>query len=74
MDALENKNKTRIRTLTEEDVHHCEPEHGTIFGEDGVEERLAESLMNSWESSYQQENMLIRKSMGDKNFNIFEIN
>ena len=26
--------------------------------------------MNSWESSYQQENMLIRKSMGD----VFEIN
>ena len=30
--------------------------------------------MNFWESSAQQENMLIRKSMGDKNFNIFKIN
>ena len=30
--------------------------------------------MNFQESSAQQENMLIRKSMGDKNFNIFEIN
>ena len=30
--------------------------------------------MNSWESSNQQENMLIRESMGDENFNIFEIN
>ena len=30
--------------------------------------------MNFWESSAQQENMLIRKSMGDKNFNVFEIN
>ena len=30
--------------------------------------------MNSWESSYQQTNILIRGSMGDKIFNIFEIN
>ena len=30
--------------------------------------------MNFWESSDQQENMLIRKSIGDKNLNIFEIN
>ena len=74
MDYLEKKKKTRIRTLIEEDVHYCEPEHGTIFGEDGVEEGLAESLMNSWESLDQQKNMLIRKSMGDKNFNTFEIN
>ena len=27
--------------------------------------------MNAWESSDQQKNVLIRKSMGDKNFNIF---
>ena len=30
--------------------------------------------MNSWESSNKQENMLIRESTGDKNFNIFGIN
>ena len=30
--------------------------------------------MNSWESLDQQKNMLIRRSMGDKNFIIFEIN
>ena len=40
----------------------------------GAYEGLAESLMNFWESSYQQENILNRKSMGDKNFNMFEIN
>ena len=44
------------------------------MGKDGVEEGLAESLMNSWESSDQQKNMLIRESMGDENINIFEIN
>ena len=63
MDAL--KNKTIIRVLTEEDVHYCEPKHGTIFGEDGVEERLDESLMNSWESSYQQKDVLIIESIRD---------
>ena len=41
---------------------------------DGAEEGLDESLVNSWESSDQQKSMLIRGSMGDKNFNIFEIN
>ena len=41
---------------------------------DGEEEGLAESLMNSWESSYQQKNVLIRELMGDENLNIFEIN
>ena len=30
--------------------------------------------MNSWESTDQQKSMLIRGSMGDKNFNTFEIN
>ena len=30
--------------------------------------------MNSWDSSYQQKNMLKIGSMGDKNFIIFEIN
>ena len=30
--------------------------------------------MNSWESSDQQNNMLIRGSVGDKKINIFEIN
>ena len=74
MDALEKKNKKKIRSFTKEYVHYCEPERGTIFGEYGVEERLAESLMNSWESSDQQKNVLIRESMGDENINIFEIN
>ena len=41
---------------------------------DGAGKGPVESLVNSWESSDQQENMLIRNSMGDKNFNIFEIN
>ena len=63
MDAL--KNKTKIKELTEEDVNYCEPEHTTIFGEDGVEERLDESLMNSWESSYQQKDVLIIESIRD---------
>ena len=72
MDAL--KNKTRTRALTEEDVNYCELEHGTIFEDDGVEERLVESLMNFWKSSYQQNDVLIRQSMGDENLNIFEIN
>ena len=56
--------------MTEEYVHCCLAEHKIILEEDGA----AESLMNSWESSYQQENMLIGKSTGDKIFNIFEIN
>ena len=38
--------------------------------EDDVEEELAEILVNSWESSYQQKNVL----MSDENFNIFGIN
>ena len=41
---------------------------------DGAEEGLDESIENSWEISDQQKSMLIRGSMGDKNFNIFEIN
>ena len=60
--------------MTDEYVHYCEPKHGTMFGEDGVEERLVESLMNFWKSSYQQNDVLIRQSMGDENLNIFEIN
>ena len=63
MDAL--KNKTKIRALTEEDVHYCEQDHGTIFGEDDVEERLAESLMNYWASSDQQKDVLIRESVAN---------
>ena len=74
MDALRKKGKLRIRPLTEEYVHYCEEEHKIILEKDGAGERLAESLVNSWESSYQQENMLIGKSMEDKIFNIFEIN
>ena len=74
VDALGKKGKIRIGPLKEEYVHYCEGEHKIILEKDGVEEGLAESLVNSWESSYQQKNMLIRGSMGDKNFNIFEIN
>ena len=74
MDALGKKDKRRIGPLTEEYVHYCEAEHKVILEEDGAEEGLAESLMNFWESSNQQKNVLIRESMGDENFNIFEIN
>ena len=74
MDSLENKNKTRIRPLIYEYVHYCQPEHGIILGKYGVEEGLAEILMNSWESLNQQNNVLIRESLGDENINIFEIN
>ena len=38
--------------------------------EDDTEEELVGSLINSWESSYQQKNVL----MSDENFNIFGIN
>ena len=38
--------------------------------EDDAEEELAGSLVNSWESSYRQKNVL----MSDENFNIFGIN
>ena len=72
MDFL--KNNTKIRSLTKEDVHYCEPKHGTIFREYDVKERLDEILMNSWEISYQQKNVLIREPMGDENINISEIN
>ena len=74
MDALRKKGKIKIRPLIEEYVHCFLAEHKIILEEDGAKEGLAESLMNSWESSYQQENMLIGKSTGDKIFNIFEIN
>ena len=74
MDSLRKKGKIQIRPLTEEHVHCCLVEHKIILEEDGAEEGLAESLVNSWESPNQQENMPIRKSMGDKTFNIFEIN
>ena len=71
MNALGKKVKRKIGPLTEEYVHYCEAEHKVILEKDGAEEGLAESLMNFWESSAQQENMLIRNSMGDKNFTIF---
>ena len=74
MDTLEKKRNTIIRKFTKEYVHYCEPEHGIILGKDGVEEGLDESIENSWDSSYQHDNMLIRNSMSDENFNIFEIN
>ena len=71
MDALRKKGKIKIRPRTKEHVHCCLAEHKIILEEDGAEEGLVEILMNSWVSSNQQENMLIRNSMGDKNFNIF---
>ena len=71
MDVLGKKGKRRIGPLTEEYVHCCEAEHKIILEEDGAEEGLAESLMNSWESLYQQKNMLIRGSMGDKKIQCF---
>ena len=74
MDALGKKGKIRIRPLTKAYVHYYEAGHKITLGKDCVEEGLAESLVNSWESSYQQKDKLIRGSMGDKNFNIFEIN
>ena len=73
MSDLGKKGKRKIGTLTEEYVHCCESEHKVILEKHGAEEGLAESLMNSWKSLDQQKNVLIRKSMGDKNFNIFEI-
>ena len=69
MDVVGKKGKIRIGPLTEEYVHYK-----IILEKDGAGEGLAESLVKSWESSDQQKNMLIRGSMGDKNFNIFEIN
>ena len=74
MDALRKNGKIKIRPLTKEYVHRCEAEHKIILEEDGAEEGLAKSLMNFWGSSNEQENVLIRKSMVDKNFNIFEVN
>ena len=53
--------------MKKEDIHYCEPE-------DGIEERLVESLVNSWESLDQQKNVLKEESMGDENPNVFEIN
>ena len=52
MDVVEKKNKIRIEPLTKEDVHYCE-EHKIILEKDGAREGLAESLVKSWESSYQ---------------------
>ena len=66
--------KIIIGRLKEEYVHYCEGEHKIILEKYGAGEGLAKGLMNPWEGSDQQKNMLIRGSMGDKNFNIFEIN
>ena len=60
--------------MIEEYVHYCEGKHKIILEKDGAGEGLAKSLVNSWYSSNHQANMRIRESMGDKNFNIFEIN
>ena len=74
MDVLGKNGKRKIWPLIEECVHCCEVEHKIILEEDGAEEGLAKSLVNSWYRSNHQANMRIRESMGDKNFNIFEIN
>ena len=53
MDSLGNKGKRKIRPLIKEYVHCCEAEHKFILEKYGAGEGLAESLMNSWESSDQ---------------------
>ena len=65
MDALEKKRKIRIGPLTEEYVHYCEPEHGTIFEDDGVEERLDKSIKDSQKNSDQQNGVLIKELIED---------
>jgi hypothetical protein len=51
------------RSLTEEEVHLCEPEQGDIPGEKDEEyERLTASLMNYLKSSDQHEDVLIEAS------------
>ena len=64
MNALGNKGKIRIEPMTEEYDHYCEEGHKIILEKDGTGEGLAESLVKSWESSDQQNNMLIRGSIG----------
>jgi hypothetical protein len=68
----------KLRPLTEGKVHYCEPEQGDILGEDDVEmrpiesltdclgrdERLAGSLMNSFESSDQHVDVLMEGNEG----------
>ena len=66
--------KIIIVPLKEECVHYCEAQHKIILEKYSAEEGVAKSIIESWGSSNQQKNVLIRGSMGDKNFNIFEIN
>ena len=66
-----SEKKTRIRPLTEKNVHYCEAEHGTIFGEYGVEERLDGSLMNSWESSDQKKGCVNNRFNGRWKYQYF---
>lgn len=47
--------------VTEKEVHYCEPERRDILGMNDVEERLAGSLMNSFENSNKQTDMLIKE-------------
>jgi hypothetical protein len=55
-------------------IFYCEPEEGDILGEGYEEkERLAESLMNSLQSSYQHDDVLIEKLDEDSNPHIFFI-
>ena len=51
MDTLRKKGKIRIGPLTEEYVHYCKGEYKITLEKNGAGEGLAESLVNSWESS-----------------------
>ena len=46
--------------ITEGGVHYSEPEQRDIIEEDGMEERLIDSLMNSFENSNQHIDVLDR--------------
>jgi hypothetical protein len=79
MNALMQKEKLigvefRYRPLTtKEGVHYCEPEQGDILGEDDVERRLVDSLIDSLESSDQHdEDMLTKESREVEGLNVFK--
>jgi hypothetical protein len=44
---------------TKEGVHYYEPEKGDILGEDDVERRLVDSLIDCLENSYQHDEYLL---------------
>lgn len=59
------------KEITEEEVHYCEPEQGDILGTDDVEERITNSLMNSFENSNQQTDMLIEDEKIKQHTDVF---